>query len=78
MTTAQNKINNKVKYIPTELNYFYNTQLRINQLKKQGNKSRVLIIALIIWNLILTMQVYKLAGESIIPPYNLPVLEEIQ
>ena len=48
--------NKPIKQIPTELNYFYNTNKRINQLKKQGNTSRLLIIALIIWNIILSCQ----------------------
>lgn len=46
---------NNIKHIPTELNYFYNTNKRINSLRKQGNTSRLLIIALIIWNLFLTI-----------------------
>lgn len=48
--------NKPIKQIPTELNYFYNTNKRINQLKKQGNTSRLLIIVLIIWNIILSCQ----------------------
>ncbi len=46
---------NNIKKIPTELNYFYNTNKKIKQLKKQGNTSRILILALIIWNLFLTI-----------------------
>lgn len=57
------------KQIPTELNYFYNTNKRINQLKKQGNKSRLLILALIIWNLVLTLQIYK-PDSNIIPQFT--------
>lgn len=58
-----------IKQIPTELNYFYNTNKRINQLKKQGNKSRLLILALIIWNLVLTLQIYE-PDSNIIPQFT--------
>lgn len=46
---------NKIKSIPTELNFYHNTNKRIYRLKKQGNTSRLLILALIIWNLFLTI-----------------------
>lgn len=46
----------KPKQISTELNYFYNTNKRIQALRKQGNKSRLLIIFLILWNIFLTWQ----------------------
>lgn len=46
---------NNIKYIPTELNYFHNTNKRINRLKKQNKTSRLLILTLIIWNLFLTI-----------------------
>lgn len=61
--------NKPIKQIPTELNYFYNTNKRINQLKKQGNKSRLLILALIVWNLVLTLQIYK-PDSNIIPQFT--------
>lgn len=46
---------NNIKKIPTELNFYYNTNKRINRLRKQGNTSRLLILTLIIWNLFLTI-----------------------
>lgn len=50
-----NKSNN-IKQIPTQLNYFNIIDKRTIALKKQGNTSRLLIIALIIWNIILSCQ----------------------
>lgn len=44
-----------IKHIPTELNYFYNTNKRIKILRNQSNTSRLIIIALIIWNIFLTI-----------------------
>lgn len=53
-------MNNKIKQtktplIPTELNFYHNTIQRINKLRKQGNLSRVLILSLIVWDLVLTL-----------------------
>ncbi len=45
---------NKVKYIPTELNYINYTSNQIKAIKKHCNTSRLMILALILWNLILT------------------------
>ena len=82
---------NKIKFIPTELNYFTQMYKRIKSLKKQGNTSRLLIIALIIWNIILTCAVIPNGStipqftdkqnehiiiEEVIPPYNLKPIEE--
>lgn len=58
-----------IKKIPTELNYFYNTNKRIHRLKKQGNTSRLLIIALIIWNLFLTIPHIHF-NQTNIPEFN--------
>jgi len=43
-----------IKYIPTGLNYHYCLNRKCNKIIKQTNTSRLLIIALIVWNLILT------------------------
>jgi hypothetical protein len=70
-----------IKLIPTELNYFYNTNKRINRLKKQGNTSKLLIITLIIWNIILSCQF--IPAPAIIPQFTdkqneqIMMLEEI-
>lgn len=55
MQKCQNMSNN-IKQIPTQLNYFNVMHKRTIALKKQGNISRILIIALIIWNIILSCQ----------------------
>lgn len=70
-----------IKLTPTELNYFYNTNKRINRLKKQGNTSKLLIITLIIWNIILSCQF--IPAPAIIPQFTdkqneqIMMLEEI-
>lgn len=55
MQKCQN-VSNNIKQIPTQLNYFNIMHRRTIALKKQGNTSRLLIIALIIWNIILSCQ----------------------
>lgn len=55
MQKCQNMSNN-IKQIPTQLNYFNMMHKRTMALRKQGNTSRLLIIALIIWNIILSCQ----------------------
>lgn len=81
-----------IKPIPTELNFYHNTNKRISRLKKQGNTSRLLIIGLIIWNLILSLQQInfnhpnipqftdkqneQIMIEEYIPPYNLEPIGE--
>lgn len=72
---------NKIKYIPTELNFYHNINFRINRLKKQGNTSRLLIIFLILWNIVLTLQ--PIPQKTIIPQFTdkqneqIMMLEEI-
>ena len=56
MNTVQINKTNNIKQIPTQLNYFNMMHKRTIALKKQGNISRLLIIALIIWNIILSCQ----------------------
>lgn len=55
MQKCQN-VSNNIKQIPTQLNYFNMMHRRTIALRKQGNISRLLIIALIIWNIILSCQ----------------------
>jgi len=83
------KTSNKLTYIPTELNYFTLMNKRLKTLRKQGNTSRLLIIALIIWNITLTcqyipsnsaqpieMQDKQNITEEFAPPYNLEPIKE--
>ena len=60
---------NNIKHIPTDLNYFYNLNTKLKRLKKQGNTSRLLIIVLIIWNIILSLQLI---------PVNIPQFTDKQ
>lgn len=75
-----NKSNN-IKQIPTKLNYFSIIDKRTRALRKQGNTSRLLIIALIIWNIILSCQF--IPAPANIPQFTdkqneqIMVLEEI-
>lgn len=41
--------------IPTELNFYYNLNTKVKKLRQQGNTSRILIIFLILWNLVVTL-----------------------
>ena len=68
MNTAQTKQTNNIKRIPTQLNYFNMMHKRTMVLKKQGNISRLLIIALIIWNIFLTCAV--IPNSSPIPQFT--------
>ena len=68
MNTAQTKQINNIKRIPTQLNYFNMMHKRTMVLKKQGNISRLLIIALIIWNIFLTCAV--IPNSSAIPQFT--------
>ena len=54
---------NNIKFMPTELNYFTQMYKRIKSLRKQGNTSRLLIIALIIST---TENKYKLCSIFVI------------
>ena len=56
MNTVQINKTNNIKQIPTQLNYFNMMHKRTMALRKQSNTSRLLIIALIIWNIILSCQ----------------------
>lgn len=90
MQICMDKSNN-IKQIPTKLNYFSIIDKRTKLLRKQGNISRLLIIALIIWNIFLTCAVIpnsslipqftdkqneKIMIEEFIPPYNLQHIGE--
>ena len=91
MNTVQINKTNNIKQIPTQLNYLNMMHRRTITLKKQGNISRLLIIALIIWNIFLTCAVIpnsslipqftdkqneKIMIEEFIPPYNLQPIGE--
>lgn len=81
MNTVQINKTNNIKHIPIELNLYYNLNTRVKRLKKQGNISRLLIIALIIWNIILSCQF--LPASANIPQFTdkqneqIMMLEEI-
>lgn len=70
MNTAQKNKTNNIKHIPTELNFYYNLNTRVKRLRKQGNTSRLLIIALIIWNIVLTINLIHPQITTNIPQFT--------
>ena len=70
MNTAQMNKTNNIKHIPTELNFYYNLNTRVKRLKKQGNTSRFLILALIIWNIVLTINLIHPQITTNIPQFT--------
>lgn len=56
MNTVHINKQNNIKQISTKLNYFSILDKRTQTLRKQSNTSRLLIILLIIWNIILSFQ----------------------
>ena len=70
MNTAQINKTNNIKHIPTELNFYYNLNTKVKRLRKQGNTSRLLILALIIWNIVLTINLIHPQINSPIPQFT--------
>jgi hypothetical protein len=68
MNTATKQSN--IKHKPTELNIYYNFNTRIKRLKKQGNTSRLLILALIIWNIVLSINLIHPQITTNIPQFT--------
>lgn len=69
-----NTIKNKIKSIPTGLNFFFAIDKRFRQLTKQGNISRILILILIIWNLIISINILTTKQSTL----NLPEFTDVQ
>ena len=61
---------NNIRYIPTPHNYFTQTNNTLKRLKHQGNISRLLILALIIWNIILTVIISQPITRANIPQFT--------
>lgn len=70
MNTAQINKHNNIKHIPTELNFYYNLNTRVKRLRKQGNTSRLLIIALIVWNIVLSINLIHPQITTNIPQFT--------
>lgn len=70
MNTAQINKTNNIKHIPTELNLYYNLNTRVKRLRQQGNISRLLIIVLIIWNIVLTINLIHPQITTNIPQFT--------
>lgn len=47
--------NNKVTPINTDINFYYWMTKSIDKLKVNGNTSRILIVFMIVWNILLTL-----------------------
>lgn len=70
MNTVKQQINiSKVIPIHTQQSFYHWMSKSINKLKHQGNTSRLLIIGLIIWNILLTI-------TSIKPMFNSPQIPQ--
>lgn len=50
----------KIQYIPTELNWITYTQKQLKRHRDVINISRLFIIALLIWNLCITLLIFRL------------------
>lgn len=70
MNTAKKDKTNNIKHIPTKLNFYCNLNTRVKRLRRQGNTSRLLIIALIIWNLFLTINIVQQQITTNIPQFT--------
>ena len=69
----------KIKPIHTELNYFYLMNKQIKRIKKVVNISRLLILALIIWNICITVLICDIPKQITKDAAVIPVsmLQEI-
>lgn len=83
MNTAQTNQTNNIKRLPTQLNYFYLMNKKLKRHREVINVSRIMILLLIVWNLILTTALILPAFSSPIPQFTdkqneqIMMLEEI-
>ena len=68
--TATNTINNKIKYLPTELNYFTHLNKKLQRHREIINVSRIMILILLVWNLLITTALILPAFSSPIPQFT--------
>ena len=82
MNNTMNQINN-IKRLPTQLNYFYLMDKKLKRHKEVINVSRIMILLLIVWNLLITTALILPAFSSPIPQFTdkqneqIMMLEEI-
>lgn len=65
MNNTMNQTNN-IKRLPTQLNYFYLMDKKLKRYIEVINVSRIMILLLIVWNLILTTAL-------ILPAFSSPI-----
>lgn len=65
-TTTQNNI----KHIPTELNFYYIINNKLKRHREVINISRIMILILLVWNLLITTALIIPAIKSPIPQFT--------
>lgn len=67
--TATKTINN-IRHIPTELNYFTHINKKLQRHREVINVSRIMILILLVWNLLITTALILPAFSSPIPQFT--------
>lgn len=76
MNNTMNQTNN-IKRLPTQLNYFYLMDKKLKRHREVINVSRIMILLLIVWNLIITTALILPAFSSPIPQFTNKQNEQI-
>lgn len=82
MNNTMNQTNN-LKRLPTQLNYFYLMDKKLKKHREVINVSRIMILILLVWNLLITTALILPAFSSPIPQFTdkqneqIMMLEEI-
>lgn len=69
MNNTMNQTNN-LKRLPTQLNYFYLMDKKLKKHREVINVSRIMILLLIVWNLLITTALILPAFSSPIPQFT--------
>lgn len=69
MNNTINQTNN-IKKLPTQLNYFYLMDKKLKRHREVINVSRIMILLLIVWNLIITTALILPAFSSPVPQFT--------
>lgn len=69
MNNTMNQTNN-LKRLPTQLNYFYLMDKKLKKHREVINVSRIMILILLVWNLLITTALILPAFSSPIPQFT--------
>lgn len=69
MNNTMNQTNN-IKRLPTQLNYFYLMDKKLKRHREVINVSRIMILILLVWNLLITTALILPAFSSPIPQFT--------